>query len=809
MDNIERAENLHGIKKTTYWEIYGIKRFPYKGKRKYSPCINQTFDGSIVLKNDVFGLSIRQFEREFKNCLERRRKDEQTIINIRFPDKTSNEYMEYLEIFNIQNLEDQSHTAVYQSILPRLMNIVGSEKDIRERQRLFLQHDLMINHGVDSSAYISSGSLAEGIDLPGSDIDIMIVMKEFQIIKDKQHINLLTEIATLLMEVDAQHPGFSKLKLVNDGGCTNVFLKKCLTYTIHGTYWSSTMLMSALTQKNPFLNLHIHGPCLSDEQENQDLAFCLRSHHWPCNAEAWIYRHRSVSWPSSSLIEKIVSSGCMLVPIGPKNEDKNENKNELLWRVSFSVAEKLLCHSFNYTQFLCYSLLKLVLKHFINIYDEAKDLLCSYFLKTALFWLSEEIPMIQFRLSNFINCFFLCLDKLVSWIKLCYCPNYFIPEHNMFIGKIDHSNNYILLNILHKIKRNTLSFIFYRYLWKTLSASSVMTESSVKLDFLSFRLFSESCTSNVDQGYKTLQFIENLAISERSKLSLGMYEYIKAEIHQILAQMVPLPCHSKKDDVSRKSIQKHLQEGTKTDSVSGWVLYASFYYVCKQYKIALQIIDHVMSRCTPDVVELGIATYNENHTNDYQQKTSCSNMTLNEKMRMAIMRHIKYETCSSLIPQEFQSLVKKEQMIVPPLIMSHCLRFLSYSHLNDAKNAQNTLKSLQLTVKNVPTNCRSVSLSILGICNELLGDKKIAEDCYDEALSGNDRCRIAYQKKVGMSPNTKEFVIGGQFMESVYDPRTGNTQISIRIPMSMLDDPGSPDDNGTTTYLHIIPSLYR
>ncbi|CAC5375207.1 unnamed protein product [Mytilus coruscus] len=605
--------------------------------------------------------------------------------------------MEYLETFNIQNLEDQSHTAVYQSILPRLMNIVGSEKDIRERQRLFLQHDLMINHGVDSSVYISSGSLAEGIDLPGSDIDIMKVMKEFQIIKDKQHINLLTEIATLLMEVDAQHPGFSKLKLVNDGGCTNVFLKKCLTYTIHGTYWSSTMLMSALTQKNPFLNLHIHGPCLSDEQENQDLAFCLRSHHWPyaCNAEGWIYRHRSVSWPSSSLIEKIVSSGY----------------------------------------------------------------------------------------------------KLVSWIKLCYCPNYFIPEHNMFIGKIDHSNNYILLNILHKIKRNTLSFIFYRYLWKTLSASSTMTVSSMKLDFLSFRLFSESCTSNVDQGYKTLQFIENLAISELSKLSLGMYEYIKAEIHQILAQMVPLPCHSKKDDVSRKSIQKHLQEGTKTDSVSGWVLYASFYYVCKQYKIALQIIDHVMSRCTPDMVELGIATYNENHTNDYQQKTSCSNMTLNEKMRMATMRHIKYETCSSLIPQEFQSLVKKEQIIVPPLIMSHCLRFLSYSHLNDAKSAQNTLKSLQLTVKNVPTNCRSVSLSILGICNELLGDKKIAEDCYDEALSGNDRCRIAYQKKVGMSPNTKEFVIGGQLMESVYDPRTGNTQISIRIPMSMLDDSESPDDN--------------
>lgn len=100
MDNLCRYENMHGIKKKTYWEIYGMKCFPYKGKRKYSPCINQMFDGGIVLKNDVFGLSIRQFEREFKNCLERRRKNEQTIINIRFPVKTSNEYIEYLETFN-------------------------------------------------------------------------------------------------------------------------------------------------------------------------------------------------------------------------------------------------------------------------------------------------------------------------------------------------------------------------------------------------------------------------------------------------------------------------------------------------------------------------------------------------------------------------------------------------------------------------------------------------------------------------------------------------------------------------------------
>ncbi|VDI06299.1 Hypothetical predicted protein, partial [Mytilus galloprovincialis] len=129
MDNLYRDENMHGIEKKTYWEIYGMKCFPYKGKRKYSPCINQMFDGGIVLKNDVFGLSIRQFEREFKHCLERRRKNEQTIINIRFPVKTSNEYIEYLETFN--GGVSQAILKKGGSELSKLLSVPAAKKEMR------------------------------------------------------------------------------------------------------------------------------------------------------------------------------------------------------------------------------------------------------------------------------------------------------------------------------------------------------------------------------------------------------------------------------------------------------------------------------------------------------------------------------------------------------------------------------------------------------------------------------------------------------------------------------------------------------
>ena len=90
-------ENEYGMRKITYLEKYGIKHFPYRGKRKYAPSIYRSVDGRMVISNDIFGLTIRQFERMYKDCLHRRKTHEQWILNLRYPDKSSNEYLEYLQ----------------------------------------------------------------------------------------------------------------------------------------------------------------------------------------------------------------------------------------------------------------------------------------------------------------------------------------------------------------------------------------------------------------------------------------------------------------------------------------------------------------------------------------------------------------------------------------------------------------------------------------------------------------------------------------------------------------------------------------
>jgi hypothetical protein len=271
---------------------------------------------------------------------------------------------------------------------------------------------------------VSSGSLVEGLDLPGSDKDIMIVLSDFQIIQNVQDLNRPARCTTLLLDDDIEFPGFSRLKFIAVGDQIYAFTSpECLVKTKNGICLSSIAFLRKRSETAINHQQYAHGPCLSDKDEVLDIAFCFHLYSWPRQAEKWICRHRSGQWPTDILIKQIVDYGCLLVPIGPKEIENSE----FLWRISFSMAEKQFSHSMNYTQMLCYALLKLSLKNIIDRNDKAKGLLCSYLMKTVVFWLSEEISINTFQLQNLFHCYVRCLDKIMTWVKCCNCPNYFIP----------------------------------------------------------------------------------------------------------------------------------------------------------------------------------------------------------------------------------------------------------------------------------------------------------------------------------------------------------------------------------------------
>ena len=78
-------------------DSHGVKSLPYRGRPTHFSNIRQILGSSTERHNDLFGLPIFQFEREYKACLERREHNEPQILNIVFPIKTGKRYLEYLE----------------------------------------------------------------------------------------------------------------------------------------------------------------------------------------------------------------------------------------------------------------------------------------------------------------------------------------------------------------------------------------------------------------------------------------------------------------------------------------------------------------------------------------------------------------------------------------------------------------------------------------------------------------------------------------------------------------------------------------
>ena len=96
-DDEDDDNKVYPTKKVLFVDSYGVKSLPYRGRRKHFSSIRQIIGSSADRHNDLFGMAIFQFEREYTACLRRRKLNEPQILNIVFPIKTGNIYLEYLE----------------------------------------------------------------------------------------------------------------------------------------------------------------------------------------------------------------------------------------------------------------------------------------------------------------------------------------------------------------------------------------------------------------------------------------------------------------------------------------------------------------------------------------------------------------------------------------------------------------------------------------------------------------------------------------------------------------------------------------
>ena len=304
-----------------------------------------------------------------------------------------------------------------------MSNVFGSEKTVRLRQLLFTIEDKFIDTLIPSYISILSGSKGEGLDFSDSDIDVMKCYRKsdvsvFESVEKARSCKYTTN--RLVLEYDDTKLPFTKLRQLGE------MTKDCADYyPIEENSFISSEEIKEYTLASTQYIAKIHGPCLTTKDDTIDTALTLRCRSWIRLAQSWISRSRSF-WPSNAVLKAIVGFGVLLVPIGCRGSPSED----IEWRISFSVSEKLLIQSFTHTQMLCYAAMKCILKDIIQ--PKHPEILCSYFIKSIMLWLAEENNVSFWTPRNMTSCLESCLKRLLYCVEYKICLHYFLPEVNFF-----------------------------------------------------------------------------------------------------------------------------------------------------------------------------------------------------------------------------------------------------------------------------------------------------------------------------------------------------------------------------------------
>ena len=495
------------------------------------------------------------------------------------------------------------------SLLMYLSYHLGSEFMV-EARRMFLEKKYPPGVRIAGTTMQISGSKAEGLDMKGSDTDIMVLIGNAYENNGENVAEYLSyRYDSLMPDI---HPGYVLVELVVKGRVAY----PCPSSTLKNT------IFTVLPYFKFLLTMFLHGPSISISPcgDDVDIVPYLKCESWPVIAREWICRKRCFGWPSQEMINEIVKQGCYIVPVGSKVDNGSENE----WRLSFSLAEKYLIFTFNHTQLMIYGMLKIILKEIISQQEEVSELLCSYFLKTTLFWVIEETQRSIWDPKYMMLCFHLCLERLMQFIIEDNCPNYFLPINNMFNGRFSLPDKEKLFQIVCEVSESGLN-------WTRKSP----TMCSLK-GYLSdpYKLLDLKTSQKRKDQMETAALI--LTLQVYSKFIIDNIFSLKQEYYKpYLKSLLRLPvvrtsclahlCHyidtnnTKMDNKTlyalRKLYMKFICLGCRADLASGKLILASWLYNQGKFKECLQVSDIVLKCLSLRVIHCGgrISTECSNH----------------------------------------------------------------------------------------------------------------------------------------------------------------------------------------------------
>uniref|UniRef100_K1PK04 Uncharacterized protein C3orf59-like protein n=1 Tax=Magallana gigas TaxID=29159 RepID=K1PK04_MAGGI len=638
-----------------------------------------------------------------------------------------------------------------ESVYVGMCHKIGTPQQVAARRDIVDIWELLkTQHDVARS--MLSGSKREGFIFHDSDIDTMYWPTNLRVVWDfsqSEFYNIHRQVL-ILCDSSESPAGFTLLWLPLERAEQRELLS-CVR--MNGGLYISSSKYREINRTSISPDDTIHGPCSSGTYGllEYDYAHCFASDFWPPSAASWI--NRCHSWPLPHVVNDIVRNGCHFVAIGHKLGNHEDNE----WRISFSRAEYKLVYSMNHTQFLTYGLLKLFLKEIINngLGDEDK-LLCSYHMKTAVFWAIQQNTLPHWCPQNLLAGFWVCFKLLLKWVFEGISPNFFIPENNMFLSKIHGQAQTSLFRRLYGLYEKGIALLLHSPSIRSSIIDvlcnprlTVCTDEHTLMSEAEFdvQLFGEisghnlPVTSDLQLCMKYLHKVEQLIGSPLTQYQVVSLQKHTATILQgtafILHNMYTNAGVNKQMYIAHKMSRHMLKLAAKFGYVSDMLYIAMYYYKTLRYREALSVIEMTKVKLTQPYLMYNNCVDRERYTE------AVGGQSWSTKIRQGVARDIKLcnRICyiNELIPEQ-QSAVKNRWPVlyIPVFVMLHLIEFLCYRHI-DTTLSQAALDELQVLVHHdqglyVFYPSRDISWEILGICQQMTGDLQAALYSYQQSL---------------------------------------------------------------------------
>lgn len=661
--------------------------------------------------------------------------------------------------------QDENHYNSIQLYYCMLL-IAGYEEQIKMNRTEIDVNDNLFNqiHYVPRHMHReTAGSRKEGLKTQSSDLDLFFYLTDHHVVWDLTHSEGYDPATDTLifMESPEDLPGTAYLRLVNMHRSNKTISKlSCIQKNDH-MYISSELFLKNAESYCRDDKVFQHGPChtfMFDDTE-YDYVCALACRKWPPQTNNWISRCGKFGWPDNLTIKNMISSGCFLVPIGSKQSRHNNDPNlEMEWRLSFVLAEQILVRAMNHCQFMCYALLKVFLLEVLNKDAKKEDQkISSYFLKTAMFWCIQTDANYNWSRENFFECFWKCYKVLLQWVYTGYCPNFFVPQNNLFVCKIagaDQERLFIQMYDLYCHRDGCLTEI--PSVKKVMSKVVLVNPLVLKEKFNehmndvgihnAIHLINVFQRQDIDFDWEALYKVVRMDVSKMSHIEKILITRHACNICLQMAFFEQNFCrHKTKCSKNKQVYEKHLKVGARLlkftlqfGCATDHLYLALYRYLNGDFNNSLNILDETRTRLFQDYVFY----YNHlQNPEDYEREMQ--GKTLPDKIKNSLASDIFIRNHTKFLELNIEiDLLKKstnrKSLVISPFVFLEFLTFLCHYRLK-SPHAYQSLQRLHCFVftdsgRYINRYTRDIAWDIVGISHHLSGNLEKARDAYNTSL---------------------------------------------------------------------------